>query len=57
MNPRATQSQSLVSTALAVGICYALYRFVDKPAVKTAAVAVAAVIVAQRLPIVGAALA
>jgi hypothetical protein len=50
-----TTSQ-LTKLGIAVGICYGLYRFVDKPAVKTAAIAVGAVIVARQLPFVGPAL-
>lgn len=51
-----TTSQ-LTKLGVALGICYAAYRFVDKPQVKTAAVAVAAVIVARQVPYVGDALA
>ena len=51
-----TTSQ-LTKLGIAVGICYGVYRFVDKPAVKTAAIAVAAVIVARQAPFVGPALA
>ncbi len=50
-----TTSQ-LTKIGVALGVCYGLYRFVDKPAVKTAAVAVAAVVVARQVPYVSDAL-
>lgn len=48
---------AMTKLAMAVGICYAAYRFVGNPALKAGAIAVGAVIVAKRLPILGAALA
>lgn len=46
----------LTKLGIALGICYGVYRFVDKPAVKTAAIAVGAVIVARQAPFTGPAL-
>lgn len=50
-----TTSQ-LTKLGVALGICYGVYRFVDKPEVKTAAIGIAAVIVARQVPYVGDAL-
>jgi hypothetical protein len=50
-----TTSQ-ITRMGLALGICAAAYKFVSHGAVKTAAVAVAAVIVGKHLPYVGDAL-
>jgi hypothetical protein len=50
-----TTSQ-LTKLGTALGICYGVYKFVDKPAVKTAAIAVAALVVARQVPYVGDAL-
>jgi hypothetical protein len=50
-----TTSQ-LTKLGVALGLCYGVYRFVDKPAVKTAAIGVAAVIVARQVPYIGDAL-
>jgi hypothetical protein len=43
--------------AMAVGICFAAYKFGQHPAIKGGAIAVAAVIVAKRVPVLSAALA
>ena len=51
-----TQSE-MMKLGMAVGICFAAYKFAPHPAVKAGAVAVAAVIVAKRVPILSAALA
>ncbi len=50
-------SEKLVPLGLALGICYAVYKFAPNATAKTAAVAVAGVIVARQLPYVGPALA
>jgi hypothetical protein len=50
-----TTSQ-LTKLGIALGICYGVYRIVDKPEVKTAAIAVGAVIAARQLPFTGPAL-
>ena len=50
-----TQAEA-VSLAIALGACYAAYRFSGQATVKAAAIAVGAVIVAKRLPYIGAAL-
>lgn len=47
----------VMKIGMAVGLCFAVYKFVAHPAAKMAAVGVAAVIVAQRAPITGPALA
>ena len=47
----------LMKLALALGVCYAAFRFSGSQMVKTAAVSVGAVIVARKLPYVGDALA
>ncbi|HEX7742855.1 MAG TPA: hypothetical protein VF442_10565 [Sphingobium sp.] len=49
-------TSQLTKIGIALGACYALYRFVDKPAVQTAAIAVAAVIVGRQVPYIGDAL-
>lgn len=49
-------SAQLTSLGMALGVCFVAYKFVGNPAVKTAALAVAAVIVAKRAPVIGAAL-
>lgn len=41
----------LMKLGMAVGLCYAAYKFAPHPAVKAGALAVAAVIVAKRAPI------
>lgn len=50
-----TQAEAM-SLAIALGACYAAYRFSGQATVKAAAIAVGAVIVAKRLPYIGAAL-
>lgn len=50
-----TTSQ-LTKLAIGVGICAGIYKFVSNPLVKTAAVGVAAVIVARQAPFLGDAL-
>lgn len=50
-------SSKLTSMGLALGVCFAAYKFIGNPMVKTAAVAVGAVILAKNAPVVGAALA
>lgn len=50
-------SSQLTTLGVALGICYGAYRLSSNATVKTAAVAVAAVIVARQAPYVGAALA
>jgi hypothetical protein len=49
-------TSQLTKLGVALGLCYGLYRFVDKPAVRTAAIAVGAVIIARQAPFVGDAL-
>jgi hypothetical protein len=49
-------SSEITKLGLAVGLCFAAYKFSGNGTVKTAAVAVAAVIAAKRLPYVGEAL-
>lgn len=51
-----TQTE-MTKLAMAVGLCFAAYKFAPHPAVKAGAVAVAAVIVARRAPILKDALA
>ncbi|MBN8506135.1 MAG: hypothetical protein J0L58_16850 [Burkholderiales bacterium] len=46
-------SDNLTKLAIALGICYAAYRFAPMAAVKAAAVGVAGTIVAKQLPYVG----
>ena len=51
-------SQSeMVKLAVALGACFAVYKFAPMPAVKAGAVGVMATIIAKRLPYVGDALA
>lgn len=50
-------TSEITKMGLAVGLCFAAYKFIGHPAVRTGAVAIAAVIVAKRLPYVGDALA
>jgi hypothetical protein len=50
-----TTSQ-LTKLGIALGICYGAYRVIDNATVKTAAVAVGAVIIAKNVPLVGDAL-
>lgn len=50
-------TSEITKMGLAIGLCFAAYKFVDHPAAKTGALAIAAVIVAKRLPYVGDALA
>lgn len=50
-------SSQMTKLGFALGICFAVYKFVDHPAAKTAAIAVGGVIVAKQMPYVGAALA
>jgi hypothetical protein len=47
----------LMKLGMAVGVCFAAYKFGQHPAIKAGAIAVAAVIVAKRVPVVGPALA
>lgn len=49
-------SSQITKLGLALGVCFAAYKFVSHPLVKTAAVAVGAVIVAKNAPITGPAL-
>lgn len=49
-------SSQITRIGLALGICAAAYKFVSNPMVKTASVAVAAVIVAKQVPYVSDAL-
>lgn len=49
-------SSQITKLGLALGLCYAAYKFSSNGTVKTAAVAVGAVIVAKQLPFVGDAL-
>ncbi len=50
-------SSQMTKLGFALGICFAVYKFVPNLTAKTGAVAVAAVIVAKQVPYVGAALA
>lgn len=50
-----TQAE-MMKLAIALGACYAAFKFSESQTVKAAAVAVGAVIVARRLPYVGEAL-
>ncbi|PJJ17813.1 hypothetical protein CLU90_0993 [Janthinobacterium sp. 67] len=47
----------LKTLGIALGICYAAYKFVGNPMVKGAAVAVGAVVVAKKVPYLSASLA
>lgn len=49
-------SQNLTQLGLALGVCFAVYKFVGNPMAKTAAVAIGAVIVARQAPLTGPAL-
>lgn len=51
------QKEKWIALGLALGTCYAAYKFVPNGIVKGAAAAVGAVIVAKQLPFVGPALA
>jgi hypothetical protein len=51
-----TQSE-MMKLGMAVGICFAAYKFAPHPAVKAGAIAVAAVIVAKKAPVLKDALA
>ena len=51
------QKKKLTGAAIALGAAYLAYRFGPSPLVKSAAVAVGAVVVAKQLPYVGPALA
>ena len=50
-----TQAE-LMKLAVALGVCYAAFRFSGSQTVKAAALAVGAVVVAKRLPYIGDAL-
>ncbi len=50
-------SAQLTKLGIALGACFAVYKFVDNSMAKTAAAAVGAVIVAKQLPYIGEALA
>lgn len=49
-------TSKLTSLGIALGACFAVYKFVPNSTAKTAAVAVAAVIVARQAPFIGPAL-
>lgn len=51
-----TQAE-LMKLGMAVGICFAAYKFIKHPALKTGALAVGAVIVAKKVPVLKDALA
>jgi|PersoiStandDraft_1058852.scaffolds.fasta_scaffold17975_2 hypothetical protein len=51
-----TQAE-MMKLGIALGACFAAYKFVGNPLVKGAAIAVGAVIVAKRVPYLSAALA
>lgn len=60
--PTTTNTMNLTSSQLtklgtALGICYAIYKFVGHPAIKAAALGVAGTIIAKQLPYVSDALA
>lgn len=44
-------SQQVTKLAIALGMCYAAYRFVKNDAVKAAALGVGGVIVAKQIPV------
>lgn len=46
----------MTKLGIALGICFAAYKFVPNPAIKAAALAVGAVVIAKRVPYVSAAL-
>lgn len=43
-------SSQLTKLAIALGGCFAVYKFVDKPEVRTMAIGVAGVIIGRQLP-------
>jgi len=49
-------SADMTKLGIALGVCFAAYKFGPSPAIKAAALAVGAVIVAKRVPYVSAAL-
>lgn len=49
-------SSQLTKLGIALGMCYAAYKFVGHPAVKAMALGVAGTIIAKKLPYVGDAL-
>lgn len=49
--------KALMTDGIALAVLFAAYKFAPHPAVKTASVALAAVVVGQRLPILGDAMA
>lgn len=49
-------SSDLKTLGIALGVCFAAYKFGPNPAIKAAALAVGAVVVAKRVPFVSAAL-
>ncbi len=51
-----TQAE-MMKLGMALGVCFAAYKFISHPVAKAAAVAVGAVIVAKRAPVLSAALA
>jgi hypothetical protein len=51
-----TQSE-MMKLGMALGICFAAYKFVGNPAVKAVALAVGGVIVARKVPVLSDALA
>jgi hypothetical protein len=51
-----TQTE-MMKLGIAVGICFAAYKFAPQPAIKAAALAVVAVVVAKRVPYLSDALA
>lgn len=46
----------MMKLGMAVGLCFAAYKFAPHPAVKAGALAVAAVIVARKVPVLSVAL-
>lgn len=46
----------MISLAIALGACFAVYKYASSSTAKAAAIAVGSVIVAKRLPYIGAAL-
>lgn len=50
-------SSDITKLGIALGICFAAYKFGPSPTIKAAALAVGAVIVGKQVPYVGAALA
>lgn len=47
----------ITALAVPVGLAYAVYKYVESPAIKTAALSVLAVVIAKQLPVIGTALA